>query len=297
MNISRQPRKHLAWRRLGGALLLLSLTAGLAQSAVTNVVRMQNFSFSPRLLTNQVGDTVIWTNTTLTLHSVVSSNVPGAWPEPTTFTSPKCFTNRFTAAGVYGYFCRPHQLSGMNGIIYVQPPPNQRPAVTLSNPLDGITLAAPATLTLGAVATDPDGDGTITNVQFYSGTTLLGATTSRPYALVVSSLAAQAAPYSFTVRAFDNGGLIATSSPPVSVSVVTPGAVKFDDTSLTPVNGQFPLRLLSVTPGLRYEIDWSGTFTNWVLFTNFLASSTTTNFTTPATGGNRFFKAWLLPNP
>jgi hypothetical protein len=185
----------------------------------------------------------------------------------------------------------------MTGIIYVQPAAGQPPVVTLTNPPNGITLAAPATLTLGAVATDPDGDGTVTNVQFYSGTTLLGATNTRPYALVVSNLPAQVVPYSFTARAFDNGGLLATSTPPVSVSVVTPGAIKFDDASLTPVNGQFPLHLLSLTPGLRYEIDWTGTFTNWFVFTNFLATGATTNFTSPATGGARFFKAWLLPNP
>ena len=283
-----------ARRRLAGGLLLLALGAGPA-SAVTNIVRMVNFAFQPRLLTNRVGDTVIWTNTvTLTAHNVASSNVPAAWPEPATFTAPKCFTNTFTAAGVYGYFCRPHQLSGMNGIIYVLPPPNQPPVVTLANPASGITLAAPATLTLGAVATDPDGDGTVTNVQFYSGTTLLGATNTRPYALVVNNLPAGS--YSFTARAFDNGGLIATSSPPVSVSVVTPGILRFANANLTPVNGQFPLSL-SVTPGLRYEIDWTSTFTNWFVFTNFLATTTTTNFSAPATGGGRFFKAWLLPNP
>ncbi len=291
-NVRLQHRTQPPWRNLGRALLLLALTTAPVGAATTNIVQMTgSFSFSPRLLTNHVGDTVIWTNTTLTSHDVVSSN--NAWTSSSLFTSPGRFTNTFTTMGVYGYYCSLHLAFGMTGIIYVEPL-SQPPTVTLTNPANGITLAAPATLTLGAQASDPDGD-TITNVQFYSGANLLGSVTTPPFALAVNSL--PAGPYSFTARAFDSTGLIATSAPPVNVTVVTPGAFKFDDSSLTPVNGQFPLSLLSLNPGLRYEIDWSSTLTNWVFFTNFQASTAATNFTVPATGAGRFFKALLLPNP
>ena len=282
-------RRPPFWRNLGRALCLLTLTLGPAGAATTNRVQMTGSdSFSPRLLTNHVGDTVIWTNTTLTAHDVVSSNA--AWTSSALFTAPGQFTNTFASAGVYGYYCSVHLAFGMTGIIYVQS--NPVPAVTLTNPPNGSTLAAPATVTLGAEASEAG--GTITNVQFYSGANLLGASTTSPYALVVNSLTA--GPYSFTARAFDSHGVGATSAV-VSVSVVTPAAFRFADTSLTPVNGQFPLILQSLTPGLRYEIDGAPAFSNWLRVTNFMATSATMNFATPATGAYRFFKAILLPNP
>ncbi len=273
---------------LAGAMLGLALTAG-PLAAATNRVLMVGTQFEPRLLTNQVGDYVVWTNTSTLPHNVVSSN--GAWTATAAAPSPYTFVNHFTSPGVYGYYCQIHLSFGMTGIIYVEGAPNQPPVVTLTNPPNGLTLAAPASLTLGADASDPD--GTVTNVQFYSGTTLLGSATTSPYSWAVPSLAA--GNYSFTAHAFDNGGLVTTSAV-VNVSVVTPGVIRFADTALTPVNGQFPLSL-SVTPGLKYEIDWSRTFTNWFALTDFVAASATMNFTTPATGGYRFFKAFLLPNP
>ena len=103
--------------------------------AATNFVRMVNFAFQPRLLTNTVGDTVIWTNTTTTGHDTVSSN--GVWNSGGTFVRPGTYAFKFTNAGTYGYYCTPHRNSGMNGIIYVQPPPNAPPVVALTNPPPG----------------------------------------------------------------------------------------------------------------------------------------------------------------
>jgi hypothetical protein len=82
----------------------------------------------------------------------------------------------------------------------------------------------------------------------------------------------------------------------VTVSVVTPGIIRFD-TNLTSLNGHLPLRV-TVTPGLSYEIDVSSTLTNWLFFTNFVATNTVMSFTAPITGADyRFFRAWLWPNP
>jgi hypothetical protein len=186
------------------------------------------------------------------------------------------------------YNCQFH--SAMAGTIDIVNPPSP-PIVALTNPPSGITLAAPATITLGASASDAD--GSVTNVQFFSGTTLLGNDRSSPYSLVASNLAAGS--YDFTAMATDNSGLSATSAV-VAVSVVTPGPISFD-TNLALVNGQLPLRV-NVTPGLRYEIDSSSTFTNWLFFTNFVATNSIMNVAVPTAGTSHlFFRALLLPNP
>ncbi|HET9728831.1 MAG TPA: Ig-like domain-containing protein, partial [Acidimicrobiia bacterium] len=90
---------------------------------------------------------------------------------------------------------------------------NLPPTVSLTSPADGATFGAPATISLGTSASDPD--GTIARVEFYSGTTLLGTDTSEPFTYDWSGVGAGT--YSLSARAYDNSGAMATSS---AVSVV-----------------------------------------------------------------------------
>jgi len=82
------------------------------------------------------------------------------------------------------------------------------PTVSLTSPSNGATFTAPATVALSATA--GDSDGTVTKVDFYAGTTLLGTKTSSPYNLTWSSVPAGS--YSLTAVATDNDGLTTTSS-------------------------------------------------------------------------------------
>ena len=86
--------------------------------------------------------------------------------------------------------------------------PNTPPTVTLDAPANGGTAEAPATINLAATASDTD--GTITKVEFFNGATLLGEDTTAPYTLTVTN--APQGSYSFTAKATDNLGGIATSS-------------------------------------------------------------------------------------
>jgi hypothetical protein len=168
---------------------------------------------------------------------------------------------------------------------------NQPPIVNLTNPPSGSAFSAPADITLQASASDPD--GSVANVQFFSGTTLLGTDTTSPYSFTVTNLAA--GNYNFTAKATDNLGLSRTSSV-VAVSVITPGPISFD-TQLGLVNGDLPLKV-NVTPRLSYGIDYSLDLNSWLLFTNFVATNSVMNFASPTTPDNhRFFRARLLPNP
>jgi regulation of enolase protein 1 (concanavalin A-like superfamily) len=93
-------------------------------------------------------------------------------------------------------------------------PTPQAPTVSLTAPAAGTTYAAPATIAIAATAADAD--GTVTRVDFRSGSTVIGSDTTSPYTFSWSNVAAGT--YSITAVATDNAGATTTSSP-VSVSV------------------------------------------------------------------------------
>jgi hypothetical protein len=98
--------------------------------------------------------------------------------------------------------------------VTVTAPPNQPPTVSIASPANGASFTAPATITINANASD--GDGTVTRVDFYRGSTLIGSDTSSPYSVTWSSV--PAGTYALTAVAFDDDGA-STSSPAVSVTV------------------------------------------------------------------------------
>jgi hypothetical protein len=84
---------------------------------------------------------------------------------------------------------------------------NSPPTVALTQPSDGATFTAPATMNLAASAADSD--GAVTKVEFFNGTTKLGEDTTAPYTFAWSGVAA--GNYSLTARATDNLGGVTTS--------------------------------------------------------------------------------------
>lgn len=85
---------------------------------------------------------------------------------------------------------------------------NQLPVVALTAPSNNATYTAPASISLTAAASDAD--GSISKVEFYNGSTLLGTDTSNPYAYTWSSVATGT--YSLTAKAYDNQSGTATTS-------------------------------------------------------------------------------------
>ena len=91
------------------------------------------------------------------------------------------------------------------------------PTVSILSPTNGQVFLAPAAFTLLADAHDTG--GTIAKVEFFSGTNLLGVVTNdAPYFVVVTNLPA-GSNYSFSARATDGCGNMATSAP-VSITVL-----------------------------------------------------------------------------
>ncbi len=92
------------------------------------------------------------------------------------------------------------------------------PTVALTSPSAGSTFTAPATINLAATASTAS--GTISKVDFFNGSTLLGTDTSSPYTFTWSNVAANS--YSLTARATNSAGL-ATTSTAVPITVTGSG--------------------------------------------------------------------------
>ena len=90
-----------------------------------------------------------------------------------------------------------------------------KPIVSITTPVNNAIYAAPATIKINAVATDPD--GTVIKVDIYNGTKLLKTETSVPYGFSWNNV--PAGNYSLTAVATDNSGNT-TASDTVKVSVI-----------------------------------------------------------------------------
>ncbi|WP_327291023.1 glycoside hydrolase family 48 protein [Streptomyces sp. NBC_01198] len=98
---------------------------------------------------------------------------------------------------------------------------HQPPLPVLTSPASGATYSAGATIPLAATAVAADA-ATITKVEFYSSTTLLGTDTTSPYAVDWASV--PAGDYSVYAKAYDSLGASAESTP-VGVHVASGPAI------------------------------------------------------------------------
>jgi hypothetical protein len=116
-------------------------------------------------------------------------------------------TVRFTAKEAYDPDFANVTLQSVT-LVGGTPPPNSPPMVTITTPTNGTVLTAPASFSLGATASD--GDGSVSQIQFFNGGASLSVDTTNPYSVAVSSLAAGS--YTLSAVATDNQGAKATNS-------------------------------------------------------------------------------------
>jgi subtilisin family serine protease len=108
-------------------------------------------------------------------------------------------------------------VGNFNYFMWTVPGVDIPPSVSLVSPAAGATYTAPATIALSANASDID--GTVTQVSFYNGASLIGTDLTPPYTLSWTNVPGGS--YRLTAVASDNGGVSATSIP-VNITVVTP---------------------------------------------------------------------------
>ncbi|MEY3417248.1 MAG: hypothetical protein RL060_1360 [Bacteroidota bacterium] len=107
---------------------------------------------------------------------------------------------------------------------------NMFPITSITAPLQNTTLTAPASVTIHATASDTD--GTITNVAFYAGATLIATDFTSPYTTDWTSV--PAGTYLLTCKATDNNGNVSTSSN-ITIKINNPN-LSPTVSILTPVN-------------------------------------------------------------
>jgi uncharacterized protein (DUF2141 family) len=130
---------------------------------------------------------------------------------------------------------------------------NKRPYVRISNPRKGNTYGNLSSITIDAIASDPD--GTISKVEFFNGPVSLAEITSEPYSFTWKDVAAGT--YSITAVATDNLNDTAMSAP---VEFVIGARIKYDPNSEmvklypNPNNGQFTIEFINPLKSGQSEI-------------------------------------------
>jgi uncharacterized repeat protein (TIGR01451 family) len=105
------------------------------------------------------------------------------------------------------------------------------PTVSITSPVNGASFSAPAIIPITAAATAGTA-ATVSRVDFYAGTTLIGTASTTPYSVTWNNVSAGS--YSLTAKVTDSSGETATSSPiAVSVATAMPPAVVLS----APANG------------------------------------------------------------
>ena len=167
--------------------------------------------------------------------------------------------------------------------------PAMPPTVSITTPAPSAVFAAPANVKIAASASV--NGGTVTNVTFLAGSTVLGSATNAPFSVTAPNLAA--APYVLTAVATAGG--ISTTSAAVNISVVSPGSVSLSTPVIT--NSAFAFDY-SVNPGLSYVVQSSSNLTSWVSLVTNVASSSPVHFSAPVvTNGPHYYRVGRLPNP
>ncbi len=92
--------------------------------------------------------------------------------------------------------------------LHVLPPNTLPPVVSISVPANDANFSAPATISITATASDPD--GTVSKVEFFNGATKLGEATSAPFTYAWTNVAV--GDYTLTAKATDNMTATTTSA-------------------------------------------------------------------------------------
>ncbi|MFZ2338509.1 MAG: Ig-like domain-containing protein [Bacteroidales bacterium] len=126
-------------------------------------------------------------------------------------------------------------------------PANQPPSVSISSPTKSHAFISPATVTIDAAASDPD--GTINKVEFYNGTVKLGERTTAPWSFTWKEV--QSGTYTLTAAATDNSNSRTVSE---AVTVVVEKAA-------TAINQAPSVAITSFTGNATIEAPATITFT------------------------------------
>jgi Bacterial Ig domain len=184
------------------AKLSLNSAAGTALCAATGASALSHSSISSYTLNC----------TTATAITVASSDRLYVWVGVNMTAGPgnKTVTAELDVEGT---------LNGNYDSRLVVPLPNLAPTVSVTAPANNATFLAGANITINAAAAD--GDGTVSKVEFFQGSTKLGEDTTSPYSYTWNNVSLGS--YALTAKATDNAGATTTSNA-VNISVTLPNS-------------------------------------------------------------------------
>ncbi len=273
-----------------GNVTLQAATLQLGALTATNVPPVVS-------ITNPVNNAVLTAPATFTLEATASDSdgsvtqvefFNGAVSVGADTTSPYAVTVSNLADGTYAFSSVATDNQGAKTTNSITITVNALPTVTMNSPINHAIFSAPATFTIAASASDSD--GTVSSVEFYAGTTVLGVDAAAPFNFTVSNLSVGT--YSLTALATDNRGASTTSSP-ISITVVsnTPSAAVIFNPRIVGEDFVFSFETRAAT---TYTVEFTDSLSpiNWQFLTNFSGDGTLvtiTNRTSPA--AQRFFRA------
>lgn len=162
---------------------------------------------------------------------------------------------------------------------------NTGPTVSVTSPAQGSTFTAPATIDIAATAADSD--GTIKQVDFYAGSTLLGTDTTAPYGTTWSNVAAGT--YSLTAVATDNLGAT-TVSAPVTITTSAPSSELPAPTGLAAAAGDAQVSLTWQASAGAASYNVRRATTSGGPYTTVVSGVSTTGYTNPGlTNGTTYY--------
>ncbi len=205
--------------------------------------------------------------------------VTGSIPEPGLYA----LTAVATAGG----------LSATSAVVNITVNAVSVPTVTITAPTDGAVFTAPANVIISAEATA--GASTVTNVSFFSQTTLLGSVQVTPFSLTVTNLAAGT--YSLSAVATASG--ISATSGVVNISVMSPVALSLASPT---VSKGFLSFNNAPDPGLAYLVQRASNITSsnlvdWASLVTNVASTNLVLFSEALdTNLSHFYRVGRLPD-
>jgi plastocyanin len=264
--------------------------SGFGATAIVQVVNLKigpllSGQFIPATTNIAVNDQITWVWPSGSgPHDATSDD--GIWASPTQY-GPANYSHIFTSAGSYPYTCSIHYFTGTINVVG----PNVPPGISITNPAPDTVFSEPANVAVQASATDSD--GTVTNVQFLVGSTVLTNESAAPFCATASSLAAGS--YTLTAIASDNGGAMATNA--VAIDVVAPVSIAISAPTFSSASFQFNY---TANAGLQYIVQYSTNLASsgWTAIVTNTATGSPSSFVDPnATNSPAFYRVVRLPNP
>lgn len=160
------------------------------------------------------------------------------------------------------------------------------PTVNITSPANNASFLAPANVTITASASDSS--ATVTNVSFFKGVTLIGATSPPGFSITASNLTAG----SYALTAVATAGGLSTTSAVVNITVANPTGIILSSPRIS--NNQF-IFSYNASPGSNYIVQTSSTLSNWLTLSTNIASGSVVSVTNPVGAGAVFYRIGQLP--